>query len=116
MSGELGALAAQVLPTGEGGGSAFGMLLPLAAMFLLLWALVIRPQQRQQKEQKQMLAEIQKGDWIVTTGGIHGRVMGMADDVLTVEIAPQVRVKLDRASVRSRRAAEEPREAKESKS
>jgi preprotein translocase subunit YajC len=116
LSGELGVLAAQALPTGDGGGSAFGMLLPLAAMFLLLWALVIRPQQRQQKEQRQMLAQIQKGDWIVTTGGIHGRVMGLADDVLTVEIAPQVRVKLDRGSVRTRRSAEEPREAKESKS
>ncbi len=94
----------------EAGGGVFGFLLPLGAMFLLLYALVIRPQQRQQKEQKQMLSQIQKGDQIVTSGGLHGRVTGIADDVLTVEIAERVKVKINRGAVASRVSAASPKE------
>ena len=51
-------------------------------MLLLMWALLIRPQQRKEKELKAMLAQVEKGDGVVTTGGLHGRVTGIADDVL----------------------------------
>lgn len=76
----------------------------LVAMLLLMWALLIRPQQRKEKEHKAMLSQVEKGDAIVTTGGLHGRVTGVADDVLTVEIAANVRVKLSRAAIASRTA------------
>jgi len=76
----------------------------LAAMLLLMWALLIRPQQRREKETKAMLSKVEKGDAIVTTGGLHGRVTGLTDDVLTVEISPNVRVKLARSAVASRSA------------
>jgi len=69
-----------------------------------MWALLIRPQQRRDKEQKAMLAQIERGDAIVMTSGLHGRVTGVADDVLTVEIAPNVRVKVSRSAVASRSA------------
>lgn len=74
----------------------------LVAMLLLMWALLIRPQQRKEKEHKAMLSQVEKGDAIVTTGGLHGKVTGIADDVLTVEISPNVRVKLSRAAIASR--------------
>ena len=74
----------------------------LVAMLLLMWALLIRPQQRKEKEHRAMLAQVEKGDAVVTTGGLHGKVVGLADDVLTVEIAPNVRVKLSRGAVASR--------------
>ncbi len=74
----------------------------LVAMLLLMWALLIRPQQRKEKEHKAMLAQVEKGDAIVTTGGLHGKVTGIADDVLTVEIAPNVKVKLSRAAIATR--------------
>ena len=74
----------------------------LVAMLLLMWALLIRPQQRKEKELKAMLAQVEKGDAVITTGGLHGRVTGVADDVLTVEIAPTVRVKLARAAIATR--------------
>lgn len=74
----------------------------LVAMLLLMWALLIRPQQRRDKEMKSMLSQIEKGDGIVTTGGLHGKVTGVTDDVLTVEIAQNVRVKLSRSAVASR--------------
>ena len=74
----------------------------LVAMLLLMWALLIRPQQRKDKEHKAMLSQVEKGDTVITTGGLHGRVTGLADDVLTVEIAPNVRVKLSRAAIATR--------------
>ncbi|MFI5315519.1 MAG: preprotein translocase subunit YajC [Myxococcota bacterium] len=76
----------------------------LVAMLLLMWALLIRPQQRKEKETKAMLAQLEKGDSIVTTGGLHGRVTGVTDDVLTLEISPNVRVKVSRSAVASRSA------------
>ena len=57
-----------------------------------------------------MLAQIEKGDAVVTTGGLHGKVTGLADDVLTVEIAPKVQVQVDRAAIQSVPKAPEPRE------
>jgi preprotein translocase subunit YajC len=67
-----------------------------------MWALLIRPQQKKEKDHKAMLSQVEKGDAIVTTGGLHGKVTGIADDVLTVEISPNVRVKLSRAAIASR--------------
>ena len=91
---------------GGGGGGGLGFFLPLIALFLLMYAIIIRPQQRQQKEQRAMVAAVQKGDAIVTSGGIHGRVTGVSDDVLTVEIAERVRVKMNRSAVASRVTAD----------
>ena len=88
-------------------GGGFEFILLMAGMGLLMWALLIRPQQKQQKEHKNMLSQIKKGDQIVTNGGIHGRVTGVTDDVLTVEIAERVRVKLQKSGVQSRVVAAE---------
>lgn len=90
-------------PEGGGPGGIFGSpLFFLAAMLLLMWALLIRPQQKKEKELRAMLAKVEKGDSIVTTGGLHGKVTGIADDVLTVELAPNVRVKLSRSAIATR--------------
>jgi preprotein translocase subunit YajC len=87
-------------------GGLLNMLLLFAAMGLLMYALLIRPQQRRDKEHRDMLARIEKGDQVVTTGGIHGKVTGVAEDVLTVEIAPSVRIKLSKSAVASRKTGE----------
>jgi preprotein translocase subunit YajC len=76
----------------------------LAAMLLLMWALLIRPQQKREKETKAMLSQLEKGDSVVTTGGLHGRVTGVTDEILTVEISQNVRVKVSRSAVASRTA------------
>ena len=99
----------QVPPPGAaeeapGGGLFGGPFLLFGGMILLMWALLIRPQQRQQKQQREMLSKVQKGDQVVTSGGIHARVIGVSDDILTVEIANNVRVKLNRGNVQSRAA------------
>jgi preprotein translocase subunit YajC len=94
------------MPEQPQGGGLLSSLLLFAAMGLLMYALLIRPQQRREKEHRHMLGQIQKGDQVVTTGGIHGKVTGVSDEVLTLEISPGVRVRLDRGSVRSRQPGE----------
>jgi preprotein translocase subunit YajC len=94
------------MPEQAQGGGLLSSLLLFAAMGLFMYALLIRPQQRREKEHRQMLAQVQKGDVVVTTGGIHGKVTGISEEILTLEIAPGVRVRLDRSAVRSRQAGE----------
>ncbi len=115
LSPSLAVELAQTTPdAGGGSGSTFGFFLPIVAMFLLFYALIIRPQSRQQKEHKKMLAQVARGDQVVTSGGIHGKVTGVADDILTVEIADRVRVKLNKSAVSSRIALGEPKEKSKS--
>jgi len=95
--------------------SPFSMLVPMLAIFLIFWLLLIRPQQRKQREQEQMLKSIERGDDVVTTGGLHGRVVGVTDDTLTLEIAAvkgeKVRVKVSRARIESRSKGKEKEES-----
>lgn len=93
------------LQAGPDGGSPFGMLVPMLLIFLIFYFLLIRPQQRRQREQETMLKGLEKGDDVVTAGGLHGKVVGVSDDVLTLEIAAlkgeRVRVKVSRAKIES---------------
>ncbi len=81
------------------------MLVPMGLIFLIFYFLLIRPQQKRQRELEQTLKAIDRNDHVVTAGGLHGKVVGIADDVLTVEIAvlkaERVRVKIARAKVES---------------
>lgn len=84
--------------SGEGAGGFTGFI-PLILMFVIFYFLLIRPQQKRTKEHRQMISNLKKGDRIVTSGGIHGRITGMDDSTLTVEIADKVRVKVARGNV-----------------
>jgi len=86
---------------GSGGGNAggFGAFIPLILMFAIFYFLLIRPQQKKAKQHKAMLSAVRKGDKVVTSGGLHGEITGMTEDVLTIEIAPKVRVKVSRGSI-----------------
>lgn len=81
------------------------MIFPFAMILVIFYFLLIRPQQKRQKDHEAMLKAIEKGDAVVTSGGIHGRVTGVTDDILTVEIAvlkgDRVRVKVARSKVES---------------
>jgi preprotein translocase subunit YajC len=76
-------------------------LFPMAAIMVIFYLLLIRPQQKKQKEHDELLKTVQKGDRIVTSGGLHGVVIGTSDDVLTIDLGvhEKVRVKLDRSRV-----------------
>ena len=82
---------------GQGGG--LGAFLPLILMFAIFYFLLIRPQQKKAKQHKLLLAALKKGDRVISSGGLHGVVTGLTDDVVTMEIAPKVRVKVSRGSI-----------------
>ena len=71
----------------------------IVALFVLLWLLVLRPQRRRQTEQLRMQDTLQLGDEVITAGGIRGYVRQLDEEVLKVEIAPDVVVRLDRRAV-----------------
>ncbi len=72
---------------------------PLILMFVIFYFLLIRPQQKKQKEHRTMLENLKRGDRIVTSGGLYGRILEVRDDTLTVELAKGVEVQLVRGSV-----------------
>lgn len=74
-------------------------MLPLVLMFVLLYFLMIRPQSKRAKEHKAMLAGLQKGDEVVTAGGTLGKVIKVGDNFVSVEIAPNVEVQVQRTSI-----------------
>jgi len=74
-------------------------LLPLVAMFAIFYFLLIRPQQKRAKDHKAMLESVKRGDDVVTSGGVHGKVAGITDDVLTLEVAPNVKIRVQKQAV-----------------
>ena len=73
--------------------------LPIILLFVVFYFLLIRPQQTQQKKRKAMLAELKKGDRIITVGGMYGMIKEIQDDNLVLRIADNVNVKMVRNSV-----------------
>jgi preprotein translocase subunit YajC len=87
---------------GAGGGQSgggFGAFVPLIIIFAIFYFLLIRPQQKKAKQHKLLLSALKKGDRVVSSGGLHGLITGLSDDVVTMEISPKVRVKVSRASI-----------------
>ena len=78
---------------------------PLILIFVIFYFLLIRPQQKKAKDHQLYLANLQKGDSIVTSGGLHGLITGLTDTVATVEIADNIRVKVSRQHILGSRAA-----------
>ena len=84
-------------------------MLPLVLVFGVFYFLVIRPQSKRQKETRKMLAELRKGDDVVTTGGLFGRITAVRDADLTLQIAKGVEIRVLRSSIsnKAKEAAEE---------
>ncbi len=91
------AYAQSAAPAG-GGLESFIILIPL---FLIMYFLIIRPQQKRMKEHRAMVEALKKGDEIVTQGGLIGKIVGLRDGELDVEIASGVKVRVVRATVSS---------------
>ena len=84
---------------GSGGGGGLMGLLPLVLMFAIFYFLLIRPQQKKARQHKDMLSNLKRGDSIITTGGIYGRIADINDSVMTVEVADKVRIKVGKGFV-----------------
>ncbi|MCZ7619055.1 MAG: preprotein translocase subunit YajC [Myxococcota bacterium] len=103
----MNALALTVILQADGAApgapSPFGFMLPMLLIFGIFYFLMIRPQAKRQREHEAMLKAVGRGDRVVTTGGLHGTIVGESEEVLTLEIAmagkERVRVKLDRRGI-----------------
>lgn len=79
-----------------GGGADFSFIIMMAVLFGIFYFLMIRPQQKKQKEIKDMIANLAHGDLVMTSGGIQGKVAGLTESVVTIEIADKIRIKVGR--------------------
>ncbi len=88
---------------GAGGGAAPGgdlnFIIVMVAIFAIFYFLLIRPQQKKQKETKEMLSNISHGDMIVTVGGLQGKITAITEQVVTLEVADKVKVKISRGHI-----------------
>ncbi len=98
------AFAEGTAPAGAPGVSGLMSIAPLIVLFVIFYFLLIRPQQKRAKEQKAMISALQKGDNIVTSGGIHGRINSVNEDTVMVEIADGVKVKMSKDAVAVRKS------------
>ena len=81
------------------GGNQWMSFLPLILLFVVFYFLLIRPQQKRAKQQKQFIESLKKGDEVVTSGGLYGKITGLTDTTVTIEIAEKVRVKVAKSAV-----------------
>ncbi|MCD6319218.1 MAG: preprotein translocase subunit YajC [Candidatus Desulfofervidaceae bacterium] len=72
----------------EGGGSAFAAFIPLIIILVIFYFLLIRPQQKQAKKHRELLQNLKKGDWVMTAGGLRGKIVNVSDTVVTLELPP----------------------------
>lgn len=91
------AMAPQSGQGGQGGG--FGILFMIVPLFLIFYFLLFRPQKKRSDEQKALLGSLKKGDMIITQGGLQGRITGLSDSTITLEVAEKVRVKVSRSHI-----------------
>ena len=82
-----------------GGGNGLMSFLPIVLIFVVFYFLLIRPQQKQAKKHQQFLNDLKRGTKIVTRGGVHGVITDMDGNVLTVEVAKDVKIKINRDAV-----------------
>ena len=97
----------------DGGG--FTAFVPLIVMFGIFYFLLIRPQQKKAKQHQEMVNALKKGDKVITSGGIHGRITSVNDTTVTLEIADKVRIKVARGNVSTIYQAPAPQSDKKEK-
>jgi len=93
-----------------GGGGFFVQILPLLLIFVVFYFLLIRPQQKKMKAHRDMIANLRRGDKVITGGGLHATVAKIEDDVAVLEIANGVRVKAARHTISELSAKPVPRD------
>ncbi len=82
---------------GQGGGEIYSTVLMFGIIIAIFYFMIVRPQQKKQKERQAMLDAVKKGDKVITAGGIHGTVVGLEEKNVLVEIADNVKVKVEKS-------------------
>jgi preprotein translocase subunit YajC len=80
-------------------GGQSNMLIPMVMIFVVFYFMLIRPQQKKQRELQDWLKSLKKGDEVVTTGGLIGKISGLTDNTVTLELQEKVRVKVLRSHI-----------------
>jgi preprotein translocase subunit YajC len=93
------AYAAAQAPGGQGGGSMLVQVAFFAAIFAIFYFLLIRPQQKQRRDRETMLSAVKPGDRVVMSSGLHGTIVKLTDQGVTVKVADQVRLEFDRSAI-----------------
>ena len=90
---------AESAPQQSGGGTE--MLVMIGIFFVIMYFMIIRPQQKRQKEHKTLMASLSKGDEVVTNGGMMGRIQRVGDDIVNIELAENVIIKVQKQAISS---------------
>ena len=85
--------------TGASGAAMIANFLPIILIFVIFYFMLIRPQQKKQKDFEKMLKELKKNDEVVTSGGIHGTILNVKDDVLTLKIDDNVKIDVNKSAI-----------------
>lgn len=90
---------AEGAPAAQGGG--YEMFIMIAIFFAIMYFMIIRPQQKRSKDHKKLLSSLSKGDEVVTSGGMLGKILKVGDNSIKVEIAEGVAIKVQKGSISS---------------
>ena len=85
--------------TGASGAAMLANFLPIILIFAIFYFMLIRPQQKKQKDFEKMLKEVKKNDEVVTNGGIHGTILNVKDDTLTLKIDDNVKIEINKSAI-----------------
>lgn len=92
---------AQSAPAAGAGPSPILQMVPIIGIFVIMYFMMIRPQAKRQKQHQEFLTKLKRGDEVLTNGGLLGRIEGLTDLFVTLEIAPDVRIKILRTQIAS---------------
>ncbi len=84
---------------GEGGGQLMSTLIMFGAIFAIFYFMIIRPQQKRAKEREKLLSNLEKGDKVITSGGIHGVIAGLDEKTVLLQISENTKIKIDRSGI-----------------
>ena len=84
---------------GEGGGGLISTLIMFGAIFLIFYFMIIRPQQKRAKERDKLLSNLEKGDKVVTNGGIHGTIAGLEEKTALLNLGDNIKITVERSAI-----------------
>lgn len=84
---------------GEGGGSMVSTIIMFGAIFLIFYFMIIRPQQKKSKQREKLLSNLEKGDKVVTSGGIHGIISGLDEKTCLLQVSDNLKMKVERSAI-----------------
>ncbi len=94
----MGSLIAMA-PQGGDSGNLISTIVMFGAIFVIFYFMIIRPQQKRAKEREKMLSNIEKGDKVITSGGLHGTVAGLEEKTVLLEVGDKIKLKFERSAI-----------------